>query len=95
MDPTIRINERVDIVPIYYAKAPERLVCRPWKMRYRNEEIEFTILAMRHPTVQGKRMIHVFDVSDGKNDYRLEFDAERLTWMLVSMVEGHDDKGHE
>ncbi len=33
-------------------------------------------------------MIHVFDMSDGTNDYRLEFDAERLTWTLVSMIPG-------
>lgn len=95
MDPTIRINERVDVVPIYYADAPERLICKPWKMRFRNDEIEFTLFAMRHPTVQGKRMIHVFDVSDGKNDYRLEHDAERLTWTLVSMIEGHYDQRHQ
>ena len=91
MDPTIRINERVDVVSIYYAGASERLLCKPWKMRFRSEDIVFTQLAMRHPTVQGRRMIHVFDVTDGINDYRLEHDAERLTWTLVSMIEGHYD----
>jgi hypothetical protein len=89
MDPTIRINERVDVVSIYYASASERLICKPFKMRFRDEEILFTKLGMRHPTVQGHRMIHVFDVTDGINDYRLEHDAERLTWTLVSMIEGH------
>ncbi|MBC7512300.1 hypothetical protein H7142_01405 [Candidatus Saccharibacteria bacterium] len=43
---------------------------------------------MRHPTAQGKRMVHVFDVSDDMNDYRLEHDAERLTWTLVAMIPG-------
>ena len=90
MDPTILINEIVDIVPIFSGHAPETRLCVPWKMRYRNQEIVFTIFGMRHPTVKGKRMIHVFDMSDGANDYRIEFDAERLTWVLVSMVEGHD-----
>ncbi|HCH34886.1 MAG: hypothetical protein UY35_C0026G0006 [Candidatus Saccharibacteria bacterium GW2011_GWC2_48_9] len=88
MDPTVQINERVDIVPIFHADAPERLVCVPWKMRFRNQEIVFTIFGMRHPTAQGRRMIHVFEMSDGANDYRVEFDAEHLTWTLVSMVEG-------
>jgi len=89
MDPTIQINERVDIVPIYYAHSSELSICVPWKMRYRNQEIIFTKLGMRHPTSKGKRMIHVFDMTDGNNDYRLEFDAERLTWILVCMLEGH------
>jgi hypothetical protein len=89
MDPVIFVNERVDIVTIFYAHASETTLCVPWKMKYRNQEIVFTVLGMRHPTVKGKRMIHVFDVSDGINDYRLEFDAESLTWYLVSILEGH------
>ena len=86
MDPTIYINERVDVVPVFRADAPERMLCVPKKMRYKTHDITFTNLAMRHPTAKGKRMIHVFDVTDGSNDYRLEFDAERLTWTLVSMI---------
>jgi len=43
---------------------------------------------MRRPTAKGKRMIHVFEMSDGINDYRIEFDAEDLTWTLVSIVKG-------
>ena len=89
MDPTIRINERVDIVPIFYAHAPEKTLCIPWKMRYRNQEVVFTKFGMRHPTEQGKRMVHIFDMCDESNDYRLEFDSERLTWTLVSMLEGN------
>lgn len=88
MDPTIMINERVDVVPIFSAHTPEKTLCVPWKMKYRSQEIIFTVFGMRHPTVKGKRMIHVFDMSDGTNDYRLEFDAQGLTWTLVSMVEG-------
>lgn len=88
MDPTVQINERVDVVAIFYANASERLVCVPWKMRFRNQDIELKVFAMRHATEKGRRMIHVFDMSDDANDYRLEFDAERLTWTLVSMLEG-------
>jgi len=88
MDPTIQINQAVDVVTIYRAQVSEQLLCVPWKMKYGIQEIEFTKLAMRHPTAKGRRMIHVFDMSDGVNDYRLEYDAERLTWMLISMVEG-------
>lgn len=89
MNPTIEINEKVDIVPIFRANADALHVCMPWKMRYHGQEIEFTRLGMRHPTEKGKRMIHVFEMGDDNgNDYRLEFDAERLIWMLVSMIGG-------
>ncbi len=88
MDPTIVINEPVDIVITYHAKGTPTTLARPHKMLHHGREITFTQLAMRHPTSAGHRMIHVFDMSDGTNDYRLEFDAERLTWTLISMIPG-------
>lgn len=89
MNPSHEVNERVDIVPIFHANTAERVLCMPWKMRFRGQEIVFTVFGMRHPTTKGKRMIHVFEMSDGSNDYRIEFDAEHLTWTLASIVEGH------
>jgi hypothetical protein len=88
MDPTIVINERVDVVAVYRRQGDMSSLCIPAKMRWRNQEIAFTELALKFPTVAGKRMIHVFHVSDGANNYRLEYDAEALTWTLVAVIEG-------
>jgi hypothetical protein len=87
MDPTVAINERVDVAVLFRRQGDLGSRCMPHKMRWRGREVELTELALRHPTVQGKRMIHVFHVSDGANGYRLEFDAERLSWTLVAMIE--------
>jgi hypothetical protein len=88
MDPTVQINERIEVIATYHVLDNDRLICFPRKMKFRGQEIEFTVFGMRHPTSKGKRMIHVFEMSDGVNDYRIEFDAERLTWTLVNMLEG-------
>jgi hypothetical protein len=88
MDPTIHINERVDIIARFKKSGEVSEICIPHKMHWQNKEIVFTRLGLRHPTAKGKRMIHVFDMHDDVNDYRLEFDAEGLTWTLVAMVEG-------
>lgn len=90
MDPTIHINERVDIVVVFRCHGDIASLCAPVKMRWRGREIELTELTLRHPTVAGKRMIHVFHVGDGVNGYRLEFDAEALIWTLVSLISGED-----
>jgi hypothetical protein len=89
VDPTIKLDERVDVVALYKKRGDISTVCFPCKMRYRGQDIVFTKLGLRHPTAKGKRMIHIFDVSDGTNDYRLEFDAESLTWTLVAMIGAH------
>jgi hypothetical protein len=86
MDPTIQINERVDIVAVFSHRSGSNAFCVPKKMRWRGQDISLTDLSLRHPTVAGKRMIHVFHVSDGANNYRLEFDAEQLKWQLVAMM---------
>ena len=74
------LNERVDVVAVF---AEGLNPCRPIKFRRLNgRETDVTEIGLRHPSVQGKRTIHVFDVTDGGADYRLEFDSERLTWHL-------------
>lgn len=88
MDPTVLINERVEVVSIFKRHQNASKLCLPYMMRYRGQDILFTELGLRHPTAAGKRTVHVFDMSDGSNDYRLEFDAEALTWQLVSILEG-------
>lgn len=86
MDPTIHINERVNVITLFKRQGDIGELCVPCKMQWRGRDITLSELALRHPTVAGKRMIHVFHVSDGANGYRLEFDAEALTWTLVAMI---------
>lgn len=86
MNPIIEINEKVDMVTVFRSRGGADSLCVPHRMRWRGRDIDFVELGLRHPTVQGKRMIHVFHVSDGANGYRVEFDAERLAWILVAMI---------
>lgn len=61
---------------------------KPIRMRWRNQEITFAEEALRFETIQGKRMIHVFHMTDGVNNYRIEFDAENLYWTLIKIIAG-------
>lgn len=75
------LNERVQVICTFGSGLNP---CRPLKFRRANgREIEITEIGLRHPTIQGKRAVHIFDVADGGADYRLEFDSERLTWHLT------------
>ena len=88
MNPESPINCRVEVIASYHHDRDVSQICMPHKMRWNGQEITFTELGMRHPTAKGQRMIHVFDMSDGVNNYRLEFDAEGLTWTLIAMIDG-------
>ena len=58
--------------------------CQPLKFKRKNgREVIINEIGLRFPNAKGSRMMHVIDVTDGSADYRLEFDAERLTWRLT------------
>lgn len=81
MNDELFLNESVEVVAVF---RPGRTMCEPIKFRRANgREVSVTEIGLRHPTVYGKRMVHMFDVTDGSVDYRLEFDSERLTWRLT------------
>lgn len=81
MNDELFLNERVQVVCTFGTGLNP---CVPVKFRRANgREVEITEIGLRHPTTQGKRMLHIFDVTDGGADYRLELDSERLTWQLT------------
>lgn len=77
----IFLDERVDVVATFGTGLNP---CVPVKFRRASGRvIEISEIGLRHPTTAGKRTVHIFDVTDGGADYRLEFDSERLTWRLT------------
>lgn len=81
MNDELFLNERVEVIASFGGGLNP---CRPIKFRRTSgREIIVSEIGLRHPGIQGKRAFHIFDVTDGSTDYRLEFDAERLTWNLT------------
>lgn len=81
MNDELFLDERIDVLTKFGSGLNP---CEPIRFRRPNgREITITEIGLRHPTTQGRRTVHVFDVTDGAADYRLEFDAERLTWRLT------------
>jgi len=75
------LNERIDVL----AKFGTGLnPCVPIKFRRKTgREVVITEIGLRHPTNDGRKTMHIFDVTDGQADYRIELDSERLTWRLT------------
>lgn len=80
MDDEQFLNERVDVLAVF---SPGWQSCKPLKFRRASgREVIITKIGLGFPHERGSRTVHIFDVTDGQADYRLEFDAERLTWFL-------------
>ena len=81
MNDELFLNEQIEVVALF---RPGRTMCEPVKFRRQSgREVTITEIGLRHPTKAGLRTIHIFDVTDGQADYRLEFDSERLSWRLT------------
>lgn len=81
MNDELYVNERIDVIATFGEGLNP---CRPLKFRRPNgREVTVSEIGLRHPSIKGKRTSHIFDVTDGAADYRLEFDSERLTWHLT------------
>lgn len=87
MDQAQIINKEVSIVAYYFKNSARRLRCFPKCMEYEGKRVKFTETGLVHPTKKGQRMVHVFDMTDGSADYRLEFDAAALSWTLVAITD--------
>lgn len=87
MNPIVEINETVNVIASF-TNVNGRVRVMPARMCWRNRDINFTQLGLCHPVRHGNQLHYVFDVSDGANDYSLDFDATTLIWTLVSMIDG-------
>ena len=75
------LNERVYVKAVF-GKGMNALEPVSFQ-RASGREVNVKEVGLRHPTMKGRRTVHVFDVTDGAADYRLELDSERLTWTLT------------
>jgi hypothetical protein len=76
------LNERVHVKAVFGSSNLNPLEPVSFQ-RASGREVKISEIGLRHPTMKGRRTVHVFDVTDGSADYRLELDSERLTWTLT------------
>ncbi|HRQ86938.1 MAG TPA: hypothetical protein PLY16_02400 [Candidatus Saccharibacteria bacterium] len=81
MNDELFLNEQIEVVAVFKRGHNP---CLPIKFRRASgKEITVTELGLRHPRPHGTKTMHIFDVTDGGTDYRLEFDSQQLTWRLT------------
>jgi hypothetical protein len=89
MDQINLINQEVNIVAYYFRNRARRLRCYPKRMEYGGRRIEFTETGMIRPADKIEGKVDLFDMTDGQNDYRLEFNPATLSWKLIAITNHH------
>jgi hypothetical protein len=81
----IRVNQSVEIIASYKREGSKLM---PRIMEWNNRVYKFTRLGFHHATNKGKRLVHIFSVTDETSTFRLEFDTENLSWTLAEIADG-------
>ncbi len=73
------INEKVSVITSYNR---ETGVVMPRKIRWQGRDYLIKKLTYYHRTRLGRTLLHIFHVTDGNIDFRLQLNSETLHWIL-------------
>ncbi len=79
------IDEPVEVI-VAYRQVGKPAV--PTVMGWQNRIYRFSQFGFCHPTYEGRKLVHVFTMSDSALTYRLEFNTESLRWRLKEISDG-------
>ena len=80
------IEEKVSMITVFNKDTG---IVKPHKMRWGNRYIDITEVTYHHLIKEGKKIFHVFHVTDGNLDYRLHCNTENLHWQLIEVSDGN------
>ena len=81
-------DEPISVITIYDA---ERKAITPVVIKWRGKRYKITQVAFVHPVRDGRILHHVFSVTDGNLDFRLDFNTENQQWTLAEVSDGFAD----
>jgi hypothetical protein len=57
----------------------------PYTLYWKGRQYRITTIGLHHTVWEGRRLFHIFSVSDGNTFFKLVMDSESLAWTLVEV----------
>ena len=57
----------------------------PYSVYWNGRRYHITTIGLHHTLREGRRLFHIFSVSDGATFFKLLFDSETLGWKLIEV----------
>ena len=57
----------------------------PYSLYWHGREYSITTVGLPHTVWEGRRLFHIFSVSDGNTFFKLVMDSETLAWKLIEV----------
>jgi len=89
MNNTLRkpVNKEVTVTSVYFRSSKRQLQAFPKRIEFEGSEYTFVESGFHYLVQKGQRLVDLFDMTDGTNNYRLKFDNTERIWTLVGMDE--------
>ena len=75
------LNEKANVICVF--RRGQLHPCQPVRFEFRRREITVQEIGLVYPIYKKGMLIHVYELTDGAADYRLELNANRLTWRVT------------
>lgn len=79
-----QINEKVSIIT-KYDRTNGSII--PLKMRWQGRDYTMKSVSYHHKMMEGKKLLHIFHVTDEVSDFRLRLDTDTLHWTLEEVYD--------
>lgn len=79
------VNEPVSVLALFGNTQAKR---RPMAFEWRGRRYKILEVGLHHTVRQGRVLHHIYTVSDGTSDFRLDFDTDSQEWMLAEVSDG-------
>ena len=79
------INEKVSVITVYDRNKGTVV---PQKVKWQGRVYDITKIGYHHKVKKGKKLLHIFSVSNDSIAFRLSFDVENLHWTLEEVSDG-------
>lgn len=85
METRQNINKEVNVTAWYFRNRPQDFASYPRRIELGDREYTFAE-GLRVRIRKGKQALQLFDMTDGRQNYRLQFDDQQQTWTLLSIT---------
>lgn len=79
------VNEVVDVLAV--SKSGRGIVV-PIHIKWKNRYYKMKEIGLTHPVREGRVLHHIFECSDGRMMFRLDYNTESLQWTLKATSDG-------
>lgn len=79
------VNQPIDMIAIFGKEFND---IKPFKFKWNNKDFIVTKIGYKHKVREGRKIVHVFSVTDGTNFFELRFDADDVAWKLGRTWDG-------